>query len=143
VAIDAPLVGDPMTGRQHHDGPYHQRALRASCSLRLRTQPAANRTQYRQGNVVGSTTAVDLRGRLSNPDIRDAVGQTALVLADVKIDNASTASPTSARRRRRLVDRLGEQIISDLLRDSGVGTTQRRLAERQRQREQREAPVEA
>lgn len=35
-----------------------------------------------------------------------------------------------ARRCWRLVGRLGEQIISDLIRDSAVGTTQRTLTER-------------
>ena len=34
------------------------------------------------------------------------------------------------RQRWRLVDRLGEQIIRDLLRDSRTGTTHRALAER-------------
>jgi len=33
-------------------------------------------------------------------------------------------------RRWRLVDRLGEHVLRNLLRDSGMGTTQQRVAER-------------
>jgi hypothetical protein len=73
---------------------------------------------------------VDLRGRLSNPDIRGIVWHAAQVIAGFKIDPGSTASHSGAPKRWRLVDRLGEQIIRDLLRDSRAGTTQQRLAER-------------
>jgi hypothetical protein len=54
----------------------------------------------------------------------------AQAVTDVKIDHGSTASSPSTRWRWRLVDRLGEQIIRDLLRDSRAGTKQQRLAER-------------
>jgi DNA-binding GntR family transcriptional regulator len=52
------------------------------------------------------------------------------VIAGLKIDHGSTASHSGVPKRWRLVDRLGEQIIRDLLRDSRAGTTQQRLAER-------------
>jgi hypothetical protein len=64
----------------------------------------------------------------SNPDVRGIVTHAAQALAHIKLDHYSAASPLSARLRWRLVDRLGEQIISDLLRDSGMGATQRTLA---------------
>jgi hypothetical protein len=73
---------------------------------------------------------VDLRGRLSNTDIRDVVAHAAQAVTGSKIDHESTASPPLSGRRWRLVDRLGEQILRDMLRDSRMGTTQQRLAER-------------
>jgi len=57
----------------------------------------------------------------SNPDVRDIVAHAARAVTHVKLDHYSAASPLSARRRWRLADRLGEQIIRDLLRDSGMG----------------------
>jgi DNA invertase Pin-like site-specific DNA recombinase len=73
---------------------------------------------------------VDLRGRLSNPEAVETVALATQAIAGVKIHHGSTASRPVARRRWQLVDRLGEQIISDLIRDSGMGATQRTLAER-------------
>jgi DNA invertase Pin-like site-specific DNA recombinase len=73
---------------------------------------------------------VDLRGRLSNPDVQDVVGHAAQAVACGKVERGSTASPPPAGRRWRLVDRLSEQIIRDLLRDRSAGTSQRKLAER-------------
>jgi hypothetical protein len=73
---------------------------------------------------------VDLRGRLSNPDIMDVVVHAAKLVSNVSVDHGSTSSRLQAGRRWRLVDRLGEQIIRELLLDSGMGTPQRRLAER-------------
>ena len=73
---------------------------------------------------------MDLRGRFSNPETVETVALAAQAIAGVKIHHGSTASRPLAHRRWRLVDRLGEQIISDLLRDSGMGTTQLKLAER-------------
>ena len=66
----------------------------------------------------------------SNPDVRDIVAHAAQAVTHVKLDHYSAASPLSARRRWRLVDRLGEQIIRQLLTDSRAGTPQRELAER-------------
>ncbi len=74
--------------------------------------------------------AVELRGRLSNPEAVETVALATQAMTGIKIHHGSTASRPVAHRRWRLVDRLGEQIISDLLRDSGVGATQRTLAER-------------
>jgi DNA invertase Pin-like site-specific DNA recombinase len=73
---------------------------------------------------------VELRGRFSNPDVRAVVAQATQAVAGVKVGYGDEASPAVARPRWRLVDRLGEQIIRDLLRDSHSGATQRRLAER-------------
>lgn len=73
---------------------------------------------------------MDLRGRLSKPEAVETVALATQAMADVKIHHGSTASRPVARRRGRLVDLLGEQIISDLIRDIGVGPTQRTLAER-------------
>lgn len=64
---------------------------------------------------------MDLRGRLSNPEAVETVALATQAMADVKIHHGSTASRPVARRRWRLVDRLGEQIISDLIRDIEVG----------------------
>ena len=72
---------------------------------------------------------MDLRGRLSNPHYRDILADTARVVNGLEIDHGSTASPTRARNWR-VVDRLGEQVIRELLRDSRDGTSQRELAER-------------
>jgi hypothetical protein len=58
------------------------------------------------------------------------VAHAAQAVTHVKLDHYSAASPLSARRRWRLVDRLGEQIIRELLTDSRAGTPQRELAER-------------
>ncbi len=66
----------------------------------------------------------------SNPDIRDVVAHAAQAVAHIKINHGSTASPLSVRRRWRLVERLGEQIIRELLSDSHAGTPKRELAER-------------
>jgi hypothetical protein len=73
---------------------------------------------------------VDLRGRLSNPNIRDVIEYSAQAVAHVEIDDGSTASPRRTRRPWQLVDRLGEQLIHELLRNSRAGTNQRRLAEK-------------
>jgi hypothetical protein len=73
---------------------------------------------------------VDLRGRLSNPDIQDIVTHTAKLAPPVPADHGSTSSPRQTSRRCRLVDRLGEQIIQELVADSRTGATKRELAER-------------
>ena len=73
---------------------------------------------------------MELRGRLSNPDLRRELALAARAVAPVEIDHQSTTSPTSARQRWRIVDRLGEQVIHELVRDSRAGTTQPKLADR-------------
>jgi Trp operon repressor len=65
----------------------------------------------------------------SNPDVRDIVAHAAQAVTHVKLDHSAPLS-LAARRRWRLVDRLGEQIIRELLTDSRAGTPQRELAER-------------
>jgi hypothetical protein len=77
-----------------------------------------------------STFAVELVRLYSNPDVRDIVAHAAQAVTHVKLDHYRAASPLSARRRWRLLDRLGEQIIRELLTDSRAGTPQRELAER-------------
>jgi hypothetical protein len=74
--------------------------------------------------------SVDLRGRLSNPGIRDIVAHTAKLVSRVSVDHGSTSAPRRTARRWRLVDRLGEQIILEIVRSSHAGTTHRALAER-------------
>ena len=76
-----------------------------------------------------SNFAVELVRLYSNPDVRDIVAHAANAVTNVKLDHYSAAS-LSARRRWRLVDRLGEQITRELLTDSRSGTPQRELAER-------------
>jgi hypothetical protein len=72
----------------------------------------------------------NLRGRFSNPEVRAAVAQATQAVAGVKVDCGDEASPPVAGPRWRLVDRLGEQTIREMLRDSHSGATQGRLAER-------------
>jgi hypothetical protein len=72
---------------------------------------------------------VDLRGRLSNPEVRAVVAQATQAVAGVKVDCGDEPSPPAAGPRWRLIDRLGEEIIRELVRDSHSGATQRRLAE--------------
>jgi hypothetical protein len=78
------------------------------------------------------TAAVDLRGRFSNPEVRAMVLQVAQLADGIKVEEDQQERPALApqRQRWRLVDRLGEQTIQDLLKDRRAGTTQRRLAER-------------
>jgi hypothetical protein len=73
---------------------------------------------------------VELVRLYSSPDVRGIVAHAAQAVTRVKLDHYSAASPLSARRHWRLVDRLGEQIIHELLTDSRAGTQQRELAER-------------
>ena len=72
---------------------------------------------------------MDLRGRLSNPHYRDIVADTAKVVSGLGNDDGSTASPVRARHWR-IVDRLREEVVRELRRDSRAGTPQRELAER-------------
>ena len=75
---------------------------------------------------------MDLWGRFSNPEVRAVVAQVAQLADAIKVEEGQQERPALApqRQRWRLVDRLGEQIIRDLLRDSRTGTTHRALAER-------------
>ena len=58
----------------------------------------------------------------SNPDVRDIVAHAAQAVTHVKLDHYRAASHLSARRRWRVVDRLGEQIICELVPDSRAGS---------------------
>jgi hypothetical protein len=75
---------------------------------------------------------VDLRGRFSNPEIRAMVAQVAQLAAGINVeeDQQEHSALAPQRQRWRLVDRLGEQIIQEMLHDSHWGATQRSLAER-------------
>jgi hypothetical protein len=75
--------------------------------------------------------SVELVGRYSNPDVRDIVAHAAQAVTHLKLDHYSAAPPLPPTRRRwRLVDRLGEEIIRELLTNSCAGTPQGELAER-------------
>jgi hypothetical protein len=52
------------------------------------------------------------------------------ITAEINSDHSHTAAPTKAPRHWRLVDRLGEQVIGDLLRDRHADATRGALAER-------------
>jgi hypothetical protein len=73
---------------------------------------------------------VDLRGRFSNPEVLEMVALATQAVAEAKAGVGQAASPPPPPRRWRLVDRLGEQSICDLLRDRHAGATKRALAER-------------
>jgi hypothetical protein len=75
---------------------------------------------------------VDLRGRFSNPEVLAVVVQVAQLADGIKVEDDQHERPALApqRQRWRLVDRLSEQTIQDLLRDRWTGTTHRALAER-------------
>ena len=73
---------------------------------------------------------MDLRGRFSNPEVRAVVASIGKLTARINSDHSHTAAPTQAPRRWRLVDRLGAQVIGDLLRDRHAGATHHALAER-------------
>jgi hypothetical protein len=57
------------------------------------------------------------------------VAHTAKLVSRVSVDHGST-QPRRTARRWRLVDRLGEQIILEIVQSSHAGTTHRALAER-------------
>ena len=73
---------------------------------------------------------MELRGRFSNPEVRDLVASVGELAAGISSDHSHPAARTQAPRRWPLVDRLGMQIIGDLVRDSRSGATHRALAER-------------
>jgi len=75
--------------------------------------------------------SVELVGRYSNPLVQDRVGQTAQAVAGIKIvPDRAPVPPMAPRRHWRLVDRLGERVILDLVHERRRGTTQRTLAAR-------------
>jgi hypothetical protein len=104
----------------------------ASGTLATSTPRITAQAWTRAHDVFGllGACAVELVRLYSNPDVRDIVAHAAKAVTHVKLDHYSAASPLSTRRRWRLVDRLGEQIIRELLTDSRAGTPQRELAER-------------
>jgi len=73
---------------------------------------------------------VELRGRLSNSQVLEAVALAAQAVDGVKIEAGQVPSPPRAPRRWRLVDRLGEHIILQLLQDRRGGLTKQALADR-------------
>jgi hypothetical protein len=58
---------------------------------------------------------VDLRRRFSNPEVRAVVGQATQAITRVKVEGGDEASPGLPGQRWRLIDRLGEQIIREML----------------------------
>jgi hypothetical protein len=79
--------------------------------------------------IVTITISVELRGRYSNPEVREAVALAAQAVAGIKAEDRQVVSPTPPRRWR-LVDRLGQQVIRQLLADRRAGATKRELVER-------------
>lgn len=83
----------------------------------------------RRSDLLGC--GVELRERLSNPAVAALVAEVAVVAADIKVGTSNQAPPSPSAlappRRWRLVDRLGDQIILDLLLDSRTGITQWKL----------------
>jgi hypothetical protein len=71
---------------------------------------------------------VDLGGCYSNPKALEATALAAQAIDGIKIDSPRP-SPSPAAQRWRLLDRLGEQIVNDLLEDRRLGMTNLRLVE--------------
>jgi hypothetical protein len=91
-----------------------------------------NPDRLSEGQGSNKNPLVDLRGRFSNPEVRAMVVQVAQLAAGINVQEDQRERPALApqRQRWRLVDRLGEQVIGDLLRDRHAGATQCALAER-------------
>ena len=70
---------------------------------------------------------MDLRGRLSNPSFAGKVHE---ATAAINADEAAAAGALCRQRRWRVVDRLGEQVIDELLEGRRRGLTMKALAER-------------
>jgi hypothetical protein len=92
-------------------------------------------------SALTSGFVVDLRGRLSNREAREAVGLAARAVAGqapedrsprapAPADEGATSAPAPGGRPWRVVDRLGEQIIGELLAARRTGMTLRSLAQR-------------
>jgi hypothetical protein len=73
---------------------------------------------------------VDLRGCLSNPQALEAVGLAARAVGGIKVEQVRAATAAPGRRRWRVVDRLGEQVIRELLTARHAGATKPALAKR-------------
>lgn len=73
---------------------------------------------------------MDLRGRLSNPDAVEAVALAGQAMTGRRVDGATGSATPRATLPWRLVDRLGDQLITDLLRDGRAGATKLSLAKR-------------
>jgi len=73
---------------------------------------------------------VELRGRLSNPETRSLLVKLDALASRINAEDRDVPQSNRVPRRWRLIDRLGEQTVLDLLRDSRTGITQRGLAER-------------
>jgi DNA invertase Pin-like site-specific DNA recombinase len=73
---------------------------------------------------------VDLRGRLSNPLIAGKVREAGAAVAGVKGADPEATRAISRGRRWRIVDRMGQQIINDLIADRSTGVSKAKLAER-------------
>jgi acetyl-CoA acetyltransferase len=78
---------------------------------------------------------VDLRGRLSNHQVLEALTLAEQAVATRAVDmgvveSASTSSASLATRPWRVIDRLGEKLILDLLADRRAGATKQALVER-------------
>jgi hypothetical protein len=74
--------------------------------------------------------SVELVGRYSNPRSLETVSQAAEAITNIEPKTSQAVSNLRVHGPWRLRDRLGEQVIASILRDSQAGTTQRRLAER-------------
>ena len=73
---------------------------------------------------------VELRRQLSRRDTGATLASAAKAVEGAVVGDVRTASPARVVRRWRLVDRLGEQIIRELVADRRAGATKQGLAER-------------
>jgi hypothetical protein len=79
---------------------------------------------------------VELVGRYSNPDKWGHLTDTTLALAEPAVDVQASDEPIiqpsscSCRRPWSVADRLGEEVVIDLIRDRRSGASHRALAER-------------
>jgi hypothetical protein len=97
---------------------------------RAKGRTASNaRTAAFGGHGWSKTTMVDLRGCYSNPQVVEAMALAEQAIKDIKIDGERFCS-RAPRRRWRLTDRLGEQIILQVVNDRRSGMTKLALAKR-------------
>ena len=73
---------------------------------------------------------LELSGQLSNQEVRAGLAEVNDAIAGVQNLGLDVSISTRTRRRWRLVDRLGEEVIRDFLEDRRVGMTKLKLAER-------------
>jgi hypothetical protein len=62
--------------------------------------------------------------------VQEVLARVAQTVAGIKVDAERPAAPPPAPRRWRIVDRLGQQTIHEVARDSRAGITQKELAMR-------------